>query len=103
LGTLSRRGSIDLGDKMDAVGYADIGLKGQAREHVAQEVVTFADEQRVDDAGDAGSDLGDTTGHADPVLFDAIKALPRVMPCSASTPSPTIVDALLANCMFNLP
>jgi hypothetical protein len=88
---------------MDLGGYADIGLKGQAREHVEQEVATLADEQRVVDASDAASDLGDATRQADPALSDAINALPRVMSCSASTPSPPIVDALLANCIFNLP
>ncbi|HET6926809.1 MAG TPA: hypothetical protein VFI48_08155 [Hyphomicrobiaceae bacterium] len=89
--------------RLDWLAYAGIGLKGQAREHAAQEVLVFADEQRVVDANDADSDFGDATGQADPALSDAINALPRVMPCSASTPSPSIVDALLANCIFKLP
>jgi hypothetical protein len=77
---------------MDLVGYADIGRKGQAREHVAQEVLTFADEQRVVDASDAA-------GQADPALSDAIDVLSCVMSCSARTPSPSIVEAWLANCI----
>jgi hypothetical protein len=89
--------------RLDWLAYAGIGLKGQAREHAAHEVPVFTDEQRVVDPNDADSDFGDATGQADPALFDAINALPRVTSCSASTPSPPIVDALLANCMFNLP
>jgi hypothetical protein len=98
-----RRGKVGHGDEMDLVGYAGIGLKGQAREHVEQEVVTFADGQRVVDAKGADSDLGDAMGQVDPVLSDAINGLPLVMLFSASTHSPPIVDALPANCIFNLP
>jgi hypothetical protein len=97
------RGRVGCGDEIGLAGYAAIGLKGQAREHVEQEVLTFADEQRVVDANGADSDLGDPTRQADPALSAAINALPRVISCSASTPSPPIVDALLSNCMLNLP
>jgi hypothetical protein len=86
-----------------SAGYAAIGLNGQAREQVEQEVVTFAGAQRIVDANDAASGLGAAMGPLDPALSDAINALPVVMSPSASTPPPLIVDALLANCICNLP
>jgi hypothetical protein len=92
-----------MGDEIDLVGYADIGLRGQAREHVEHEVLVLADAQRVVDANGADSDLGDATGQGEPALSDAINEVPLAMSSSASTPSPLIVDALLATRIFNLP
>jgi len=63
----------------------------------------FAGAQRIVDANGAASGLGDATGRLDPALSDAINALPVLMSPSASTLSPLIVDALLANCICNLP
>jgi hypothetical protein len=39
----------------------------------------------------------------EPALSDAINEVPLAMLSSASTPSPLIVDALLATRIFNLP
>jgi hypothetical protein len=85
---------------VDLVGYAGIGLNGQAREHVEQEVVVLAEGQRMVDANDADSDPGDPTGEGNPAPSDTINALPLVMSPPANAPSPPIVNALLANCIF---
>jgi hypothetical protein len=100
---LRAAGNVGHGGEIDLVGYAGIGLKEQAREHVEQEMFVFADGQRVVDANGADSDLGDATGRLEPALSEVINELPLVISSSASTHSPPIVDALLANCIFNLP
>ncbi len=63
----------------------------------------MADAQRVVDANGTDGDLGDAMDQGEPALSDAINEVPLAMSSSASIPSPLIVDALLANRIFNLP